>query len=282
MNPMMPSRRQFITRVSSGVLAASLWPGRAFAEDAVGENGDFDFIAVNDVHFTDPKRCPPWFEKVFAAMRASAPKAEFVILSGDLTSECTPAEFGGIRDSLKSLQMPVHLTLGNHDVTKTGDRALFSQFFPDKRNYLLDHRGWQIVSLDTVENRAAEKTTIPNDTLKWLDENLPKIDRRKPMIVSTHFPLGVGMIRRPKNANALLSRLANYNVQAVFNGHWHGFSNMMFQDAIISTDRCCSRHRGNHDGSKTKGWFVCEARQGHITRRFVAAPEELIKASSWH
>jgi hypothetical protein len=36
--------------------------------------------------------------------------------------------------------------------------------------------------------------------------------------------------------------------------------------------------RGNHDGSPLKGWLVCTARAGTLTRRFVAVPDELMRA----
>lgn len=276
------NRRSFLTSTSAGLLAAGFWPGRLFAEEAVGENGSFQFLAVNDVHFTDPKKCPQWFEKIFAAMRRSAPKAEFVILSGDLSSRNTDVEFGGIREVLPLLGMPVHITCGNHDMTVKGDRSLFDTFFPGKRNHIVEHRGWQIVNFDSVENTGHIHTNILPENLAWLDETLPKLDPKRPTILSTHFPLGAGMERRPKNSADLLKRFENFNVQAVFNGHWHGYSNMLFKDAIISTNRCCSRFRGNHDGSKEKGWYVCEAGQGKVTRRYVAAPKELIEESEWN
>lgn len=277
-----PTRRSFLASASASVLAAGFWPGRLFAEEAAGENGSFQFIAVNDVHFTDPKKCPQWFEKVFMAMRASAPKAEFVLLSGDLSLRCTEAEFGGIGELFPLLGMPVHPVPGNHDVAANGDRSLYEKFYPGKRNHLVEHRGWQIVNFDSVENTGYIHTTILKDNLAWLDETLPKLDPRKPTILSTHFPLGSGMERRPKNSGELLKRFEKFNLQAVFNGHWHGYSQMMFHDAIISTDRCCSRYRGNHDGSREKGWYVCEADQGRITRRYVSAPRELIEQSEWH
>lgn len=276
------TRRSFLTSASVGVLAAGLWPGRLFAEEAAGENGSFQFLAVNDVHFTDPKKCPQWFEKVFAAMKRSAPKAEFVMLSGDLSSENTEAEFGGIRELFPLLGMPVHIVPGNHDVAANGDRSMFEKFFPGKRNHVVEHRGWQIVNFDSVENRGHIRTTIPKENLAWLDETLPKLDPRKPTILSTHFPLGAGMERRPKNAQDVLQRFASFNLQAVFNGHWHGYSQMRFQGADISTNRCCSRFRGNHDGSKEKGWYVCEAGQGKVTRRYVTAPADLIAESEWN
>jgi hypothetical protein len=37
----------------------------------------------------------------------------------------------------------------------------------------------------------------------------------------------------------------------------------------ITTDKCCSLRRPNHDSSKEKGYFLCAAREGKIERRFV-------------
>lgn len=270
------SRREFLTLSGLALLGAGLWPGQAFAQEAAGENGEFDFIAVNDLHFTDERLCTPWFAKAFAAMRASAPKAEFIIVSGDLTSENTDMEFGGIKSLFPLLKVPVHITPGNHDVKKDGSRSRFVRHFPGRLNYLLDHRGWQFVSIDSVQDRNAEKTRIPDDTLKWLDANLKKLDPRRPTIVSTHFPLGYGLTRRPKNADQVFARLSKFNVQAIFNGHWHAYTQTMFMEAIVSTNRCCSRYRKNHDESPLKGWYVCQARQGQVSRRFVSAPPELL------
>lgn len=274
------SRRDFLVRTSATALAAGLWPGTMFAEDAKGENGEFEFLAVNDLHFTDPKLCPLWFEKVFPAMRASAPNAEFLIVSGDLSERATAIEFGGLKDLFPLLKMPVHLTLGNHDVdSKTGDHSIYDEHFPKARNYMVEHRGWQLISVCSAESFAAENTSIPEDTLQWCDQNLKQFDCKKPTLISTHFPLGKGMKACPKNTDVLLDRFKSFNVQHIFNGHWHGYSEMIVNNATVTTNRCCARDRENHDGSPLKGWFVCKAHQGRVTRQFVSVPAELLKST---
>ncbi len=268
-------------RSAGAALAAGIWPGRNFADEAKGENGDFEFIAVNDLHFTDAKLCPPWFEKAFVAMRESAPNAEFVIVSGDLTSECTAMEFDGIKNLFPLLKVPVHVTMGNHDLNhKTREHALYDEQFPGKRNYAVEHRGWQLFSVCSTEQYAAEGTKIPADTLQWCDDNLKKFDPKKPTIVSTHYPMGIANFRRPKNSEELMAKFKHFNVQHIFNGHWHGYSEMQINGANVTTDRCCSRFRSNHDGSPLKGWFVCSAKEGRVTRRFVTVPQELMKKSA--
>jgi hypothetical protein len=275
------SRRDFLRGGAAALLAAGLWPGRLRAgAPPKGEAGDFDFIAVNDVHFADPKLCPPWFEQAFDAMRVSAPKAELVVISGDLSTEATAAQFGGFRAALERLKLPVHVTLGNHDVARDGSHATYDRHFPDRVNYAIEHRGWQLFHLNSVESRAASGTSIPRATLGWLDDNLKRFDPGKPTVISTHYPLGPGVIRRPRNADDLLRRFERFDLRAIFNGHWHGYTEARVRGIIATTDRCCSRRRGNHDGSPLKGWFVCEARGGTISRRFVAVPAGLMRAGN--
>ena len=62
---------------------------------------------------------------------------------------------------------------------------------------------------------------------------------------------------------------ADFNLQAVFNGHYHSLTERKHRDVLITTNRCCALKRTNHDGTKQKGYFVCEARDGRMERTFV-------------
>ncbi len=148
------------------------------------------------------------------------------------------------------------------------DRSGYEQFFP-KLNYYFKHRGWQVIGLDSSMGTLADKTTIQPHTLRWVDDHLPKMDKQEPTIIFTHFPMGPTVKYRPLNADALLERFKSYNLQAVFCGHWHGFSERQLGSATLTTNRCCALIRGNHDGTKEKGYFLCTAKDGKISREFV-------------
>ena len=260
-------------RTAGTLLAAGLLPNDLYAASGV----DFDFIAVNDLHFSDPKLCSPWFEAAFSAMREGAPKAEFLIAGGDLTDDGTAEQFAGIKEMFSLLEIPVFATPGNHDVSADGGRRdVYEQFFPGTTNYAFERGGWQFISVNSAESRGYKDTSVPSETLRWLDDNLKKFDKKTPTIVSTHFPLGDGMTYRPKNADDLLERFKELNVRHIFNGHWHGYREVPFQEGFITTDRCCSRLRNNADGSPAKGWFHCQIRDGKLSRTFVSAPAELL------
>jgi 3',5'-cyclic AMP phosphodiesterase CpdA len=181
-----------------------------------------------------------------------------------------------LKEMWPQLKIPVYVTPGNHDVSISGDMSMFEKFYPGSRNYVIKHKDWNIINLNSTESRAAENTNIPEDTFNWLDLNIKNLDPQTPTIISTHYPLGAGLVRRPLNSDRLLRRFSKFNLAAVFNGHWHGYTQTLYNNAYITTGRCCSRYRSNYDGSRLKGWFVCRAENGQVSRRFVAAPEELL------
>ena len=263
-------RRELLHMGTSALLTAGLWPGQLrAAENGVGDN--FSFIVVNDLHFKE-EACGPWFERIVATMKTSAPDAEFCLLGGDLANDGTRDQLAGAHEVFKKLGLPLYATPGNHDYLTDSDRKAYDEFFAGQLNQTFIHRGWQILGLDSSDGTRYQNIKIQPPTLQWLDENLPKLDKAKPTLVWTHFPLGAGVTYRPTNADALLERFFDFNLQAVFSGHWHGFTEKTVRGATLTTNRCCSRVRANHDKTPQKGWFVCDAKDGKITRRFVEIP----------
>src|ERR1700719_1688976 len=104
------TRREVLRLGMGGLLALGLRP-RLFGVETEEE---VTFIAVNDLHFSEAA-CRPWFDKVVAQIKQSAPKPEFCLLGGDLADQGTPAQLTGIRDAFAKLEIPVHVVVGNHD-----------------------------------------------------------------------------------------------------------------------------------------------------------------------
>jgi hypothetical protein len=261
--------RRELLRIGAGtLLTLGLWPGRLAGGDLTGA-GEFPFVVLNDLHFHD-RACAPWFAEAVTALKASSPAAEFCLLAGDLADYGTPEQLAGVRDAFEKLGIPLYTVIGNHDYLSATDRRPYEQIFGGQVNYTFEHGGWQFVGLDTTDGIEWKDSTISSTTLSWLDENLPKLDRRRPTILFTHFPLGDDVPMRPVNADAVLNRFLEFNLSAAFCGHYHGLTERKRRATTITTDRCCSRVRSNHDGSKEKGWFVCRAMEsGDVSREFV-------------
>ncbi len=225
-------------------------------------------MVVNDTHYQSDK-CGAWFERVAASVKSQHPKPEFCLMVGDLAEHGTQAELGAMRDALRSFGLPYHAVIGNHDYVSPISRQPYDELFPHNVNYHFVHRGWQFIGLDSSEGMSYRNTRIQPATFQWLDKTLPKLNKAQPTVVFTHFPLGDGVLMRPMNADDLLSRFLEFNLVAVYNGHFHGFTERTFRETVLTTNKCCAISRANHDGTKEKGYFLCTAFAGGIQREFV-------------
>ena len=260
------SRRAALGKLTAGsLLALGLWPGALAAADR-GRGGNFRFIVVNDTHCTSPE-CGPWLAKAVRQMNELKP--ELVLHAGDLTDLAKPEYFGTLKEVFGELEAPWYPVIGNHDYGSPTDRSAYEKYFPNRINYRFRHRGWQFVALDSSEGQNYEGTSISDATFAFVAQAARKLDRERPTILFTHFPLGPGVTYRPGRADELLDQFREFNVQAVFSGHWHGQTRRDIGGYFLTTGRCCALKRGNHDGSKEKGFLVCEAIDGRVHWNFV-------------
>ena len=262
------------------MLGLGLWPGCARWRDR-GRGGSFSFVVINDTHFQSPQ-CPAWFEQVRASIRAQAPAPEFCLMVGDLAEHGSKAELRAMREVLGGFGMPFHAVIGNHDYLSSTDRSTWDELFPRHLNYVVRHRGWQFIGLDSTQGTEWQNTRIQSSTFAWLDNELPRLQAAAPTVVFTHFPLGEKVPMRPANAEELLARLLPLNLVAVFSGHHHGFTERKSGHATLTTNRCCAISRQNHDGTPEKGYFLCSANQGEIHREFIEVFPVKSSASKRH
>ena len=260
------SRRQALQRLSSGaLLALGLWPGAL--PKVKGASDSFRFAVVNDTHYID-RECGAFLERVVGQMRAIG-DLDFCLHAGDLTEHGHQNDLGAVREIFSGLKIPVYPVIGNHDYLTHTNRLAYETIFPGRLNYIFRHQGWQFVALDSSEGLKYQETRIQPATVNWLEDNLRRLDKEQPTVIFTHFPLGAYVRYRPLNADAVLDRFRQFNLQAVFSGHYHGFTENRWRAAVATTNRCCALKRTNHDGTKEKGFFICEARGGTVTREFV-------------
>lgn len=261
------TRRDMLKLSAGTLLTLGLWPGALRAE-GTGNAGNFRFVVVNDIHNMTEDRCGPWLERVLDKIKAG-PKPELCLLAGDQSDHGKEAEFKAVSEAFARLGVPNYTVIGNHDYLKQTDRADYEKCCPNRLNYHLEHQGWLFVGLDTTDGLKASKTNIQPAALQWLDDNVSKLDKKSPLVIFTHFPLGDKVTNRPLNADAVLERFREHNLQFVFSGHFHSSTERHAGDITLVTNKCCSITRGNHDKTKEKGFFLCEAKDGKVTRQFI-------------
>jgi hypothetical protein len=251
------------------LLSAGLWPGALRAAGQAGPDvGMVRFAVVNDFHH-DSSECDPWFEKLFRSVAAQGELA-FVAGLGDLANAGKPESIAAIKRLAAAVPAPFYTVPGNHDNDLEKSTRIYASVLPGRLNYTWGDAGWQFVALDTTDGNKWGDTQVGAATFAWMKSELPKLDPKRPTVVLTHFPLGAGVKMRPLNAEAVLAQFLEFNLRGVFSGHFHGRTQVPFRGVECVTNACCARVRNNHDGTKTKGYFVVTgSREGVLNRTFV-------------
>jgi 3',5'-cyclic AMP phosphodiesterase CpdA len=259
-------RREFLRRSAYGLLTAGLWPG-ALAAAGEEPDGPFDFVVLNDTHYRD-ERCAAYFEAAFAEIRARA-RYDFVLTAGDLATDGRPEELGPSRELLKLLGKPSYVAMGNHDHAGDSRQPWIDTFGSDSINFRFDHKGWTVLGLDSTNGTRSSGVVVPDETIAWIGRALRDIPTSRPLLCFTHFPFGDAVKYRLGNADEVLELFRDHNLKHIFSGHFHGLTERKAGDIGLTTNRCIAFSRGNHDGSKEKGYFQCHAENGQLRYEFV-------------
>jgi hypothetical protein len=257
------SRRTLLQWAGSlGMAAALPWQARLNAQQR------FRFIVVNDLHHGSSE-CDPFFASLVRQMGSHGP-LDFCIIVGDLADTGKPESFVAVRDAFSRLAVPIYTVPGNHDCDVEKNTNLYSQAFPDRLNYTFNHKEWQFIGLDSTQGNTSQRTRVSDVTLGWLDRTVPTLDRQRPTIVFTHFPLAADVTMASGNAGEVLTKLEGLNLRGQFNGHYHARIERKHGEVPLLTNACCSRVRDNHDGSLEEGYLLCTASaDGRLAWEFV-------------
>ncbi len=262
------TRREALGRISAGTLMAmGLWPGALNARDQ-RDSGSFRFLVINDTHYMSPE-CGEWLDGVVRQMKTHG-TVDFCLLAGDLTEHGKREDLAAVREVFKGLEVPVYVQIGNHDYVSQTDRRAYEKLFRRRLNYYFTNGGWQFVGLDSTEGILYQNTQIQSDTFVWVRDNIRKLDKKKPLVIFTHFPLGNAVNYRPGqhrsapglSSASIISRPSSPDTgMASPNDAW----------ARPPLPRTSAAHlkRTNHDGTKKKGYFLCTAKDGQVIREFI-------------
>lgn len=186
---------------------------------------------VSDLHIganekgVDPV---PHLEAVVAAIRGLPNPVDAVLVSGDLTHDGGPAEFGLARELLERLDAPLYVMPGNHD-----DRALLREAFDlpgveaEPVDYSAEVGELRLVAFDSnVPGQDPGRYDI--ERLRWLDAELGKQPERPTVLAMHHPPLPTavpewdGINLEPGQRQLLAEVVARHpQLRAIVGGHLH-------------------------------------------------------------
>ena len=302
---MNSNRRKFLkTLAATGAAAAfprTSWLNLATATDR-NRAGSFDFVFLTDTHIQPELDAAHGCTMAFAKIAAGKP--DFAICGGDLVYDVMSEGrhranmlFDLYQHTEDCLKMPLHHTIGNHDVfgilTKSGvaptDPGYGKKMYEDRIGartyYSFDHQGYHFIVLDSIlptPDRLWE-ARVDDAQLHWLSDDLRRIEPHAPVIVITHVPLITGYLAYGPNpdgttpystacvANSsdVIARFEGYNILAVLQGHLHINELVNYKNCQYV---CCGAVCGNWwHGPRLafpEGYTVVSLRDGKITWRY--------------
>jgi len=253
------SRRVFLGFM--GAFLGGLAVGRGVLQPA-----DFSFATINDLHLQTDEGGKA-LATVVDAVNARK-DLDFTAVLGDLTTEAKAEEFALAKSGLKRLRKPWYAIPGNHDASKDGVAGFEQVFGP--ANWRREHKGWVLLGLNSCQGTASD-VTLPQNRLDWLKKELATIDPAKPIALFLHHPLNPNTkFYGIKNAEEVLALFHGHALRLAAAGHFHGNQEERRDGVLFTTTACCAGTRGNHDGTKKKGYRLFHCKGGQIETEFVA------------
>ena len=185
---------------------------------------------LSDIHFgLEDNRALDWVKQEIAEKRPHA-----VIITGDLTMRARHKEFDAATHWIRSLDVPVTVEVGNHDMPYFN---LIERFFTPYKRFRgmeelvereLDLRGLAIVPLKTAVRAQPRlnwsKGWVTDAALRKCLSAIDRLPPGKRALVAAHHPLrevGTAGTALTRNGHKALAELAQRPVAAVLSGHVH-------------------------------------------------------------
>ncbi|MGX7927587.1 metallophosphoesterase family protein [Tsuneonella sp. HG094] len=185
---------------------------------------------LSDIHFgLEHNRALDWVAAEVAARKPAA-----VLITGDLTMRARSREFAAARDWILSLDAPVTVEVGNHDLPYFNP---YERFFAPYRRFKgmesvvekeLDLPGLAVVSLKTAARMQPRldwsKGWVSDTALAKCLAAIDALPPGKKILVAVHHPLvevGTKGTALTHGGTKAMGELARRNVTAVLSGHVH-------------------------------------------------------------
>ena len=264
------SRRRFFQLAGLATLALPL---RGLA--AVDTSGGDEIVILNDIHLTGipeekmPANAKDDDDHLRAAVQqilALSKKPAAVIINGDLAlSIGTAADYAVVRELIAPLRdagIPVHLTLGNHDV-----RDVFTQAFPEmksasalkehRHNGLIDLPSTRLILLDTLDQTPGPAGKLGAEQIAWVLAKIDEVPTKQVILVGHHNPQVGGDTSHYKGG---LTDTADFwpeiaqrdQVKAYIHGHTHEWTQAQENRIHIISTLACAYVFNKH--TNATGW----------------------------
>ncbi|PXA88350.1 hypothetical protein DMC47_30065 [Nostoc sp. 3335mG] len=206
------------------------------------------------------------FEKAVEAIAARYHNVDFCVLAGDLTDLGQPAAYLRLKSLIDQINIPVHLTLGNHDERDTFLSVFGRDYVAEtgKIDKAFDAKGYRIILLDSSEPGRVDGV-LTQTQISWLRARLAEAIER-PVIVILHHNANALHIEsdgiRILEAEPLITALKTHpDIRQVIAGHVHLTSTALWRGISFTT--------------LAGGHYYCTVDQDHLPMRRLAGPAQM-------
>lgn len=216
------------------------------------EQNSFTFVFCTDIHVQPERNAVQGFTQAIDTINKLQPA--FVLTGGDLIMDALGQTYGRAdslynlyQEIIKKFQMPVHNTMGNHEIYGIYSKSGADPSHPEygekmfekrlgKSYYSLDYGGWKFIVLNSIEDtkKSGYIGLIDNNQIDWIKEELAKTDSKTPIVISTHIPFMTIFAQKYEssttpndsalvvvNSKEVLDLFKGYNLKLVLQGHLH-------------------------------------------------------------
>ncbi len=253
------------------------------------QEDEFTFAFLTDIHLQPERSAVEGFQKAIDTINRMNP--DFVLTGGDLVMDALGQTYGRA-DSLyklyetasKGFNMPVHNTVGNHEVFgwHRGEagleehpefgKGMFEKRFGE-RYYSFDHKGWHFIVLDAIyrSEEGQYEGMIDDEQINWIKEDLHKTGKETPIVVSVHIPFITSQTQLIRgslepnsrgmvivNSREVLLNFWDYNLKLVLQGHLHFLEDINVNNQVhfITGGAVCGKWWNNKPGDPLEEGFL--------------------------
>jgi 3',5'-cyclic AMP phosphodiesterase CpdA len=186
-------------------------------------------LHFSDIHF-GAAQAPNWSSAIIEEIERRKPTV--VAVSGDLTQRARSDQFRQAREFLDSINAPLVVVPGNHDVPLWNLFARFSSPLEKYRRWITrdpypcyqDDR-LAVIGLDSTRSLTIKGGQICDEDLRVVRERLRRLPGRLCKVVVTHHPMalppGFERERAVSGARRALKVFEECGVEVILTGHLH-------------------------------------------------------------
>lgn len=212
----------------------------------MGATVTLKFIVMSDLHLVAEGELSmsldtaARLEIAVETINARYADADFCILAGDLADLGQPEAYRRLKAIISRLDIPVHITLGNHD-----DRPVFLDVFGAEFagetghvDKVIDIKGYRVILLDSSEPGRVDGVLEPHQ-LDWLRARLGEAVDRPVVVILHHNANALHIVSddiRILDDGPFLEALLTHNdIRQVIAGHVHLTSTATYRGIPFTT-----------------------------------------------